>query len=233
MAEIRNVSISGDAAKGFAAFGGARRTRKQGGGFNSAPGPAITMGASNIANARRIGSSANAFHGGAVAHRGGAMPVAAAAADVGSTGGSGSVGVQAVVTQALPSQTGTVAKMPEPAAPTPPPNGATVMKGGAKKSLVLAPPRKTKSKVHLAPPASGKRSTKGTRKIRVQLSCMKKRLTRAKTIKAESKQKPIGELRRILEEAKLVKPRADGKQVPESVLRDIYQDYMLLRNRVL
>jgi hypothetical protein len=62
---------------------------------------------------------------------------------------------------------------------------------------------------------------------------MKKRLTRAKTIKTESKQKPIGELRRILEEAKLVKPRADGKEVPESVLRDIYQDYMLLRNRVL
>jgi hypothetical protein len=62
---------------------------------------------------------------------------------------------------------------------------------------------------------------------------MKKRLHRAKTIKSESRQKPIAEVRRILEEAKLVKPRADGKEVPESVLRDIYVDYMHLRNRVL
>lgn len=203
MAEIRNVSISGDAAKGLTAFGGARKTRKQQGGFNSAPGPAITMGASNVASAKRMASSANAFSGGAF--------VAPA-----------------------------VVSLPAPPPMPLPPNGAIVapnpvntMKGGAKKSLVLAPPKKTKSKVHLAPPASGKRSTKGTRKIRVQLSCMKKRLTRAKTIKTESKQKPIAELRHILEEAKLVKPRADGKEVPESVLRDIYQDYMLLRNRVL
>ena len=218
MAEIRNVSISGDAAKGLTAFGGARKTRKQQGGFNSAPGPAITMGASNIASARRMASSANAFHGGAVAP---ALPVA--------HGG----GLQVVGLQGSPSTQ--VVNMPTPPAPLAPPNGALVagQKGGAKKSLVLAPPKKTKSKVHLAPPASGKRSTKGTRKIRVKLSCMKKRLTRAKTIKIESKQKPIGELRRILEEAKLVKPRVDGKEVPESVLRDIYQDYMLLRNRVL
>jgi transposase len=108
------------------------------------------------------------------------------------------------------------------------------MQGGAKKkALVLAPSRKLKSKVHLAPPASSKRSSKGTRKIRVHLSCMKKRLTRAKTIKSESRQKPIAEVRRILEESKLIKPKSDGKEVPESVLRDIYQDYMLLRNRVL
>jgi hypothetical protein len=190
------------------------------------------MGASNIAGARRMASSANAFSGGArgVAH-GGGLPVAAMAADA-SSGGFGPIANQAA--PAVSAASSSVVMIPKPEPLPSPPNGAPVMKGGAKKkSLVLAPPKKTKSKVHLAPPASGKRSVKGTRKIRVQLSCMKKRLTRAKTIKTESKQKPIGELRRILEEAKLVKPRADGKEVPESVLRDIYQDYMLLRNRVL
>ena len=37
----------------------------------------------------------------------------------------------------------------------------------------------------------------------------------------------------LLEEAKLVKPAKDGKAVPDSVLRDIYKDYLLLRNRAL
>ena len=226
MAEIRNVSISGDAAKGLTAFGGARRTRKQGGGFNSAPGPAITMGASNVASARRMASSANAFHGGVRVAHGGGLQVAPAPA------------APTPMINLPASPLPLASPIGGPVAPNAMSKSAVnllqpVVKGGTKKSLVLAPPKKTKSKVHLAPPASGKRSTKGTRKIRVQLSCMKKRLTRAKTIKAESKQKPIAELRRILEEAKLVKPRADGKEVPESVLRDIYQDYMLLRNRVL
>jgi hypothetical protein len=65
------------------------------------------------------------------------------------------------------------------------------------------------------------------------LSGLKKRLCRANTIKKESHKKPIAEVRRILEEAKLVKPCKDGKEVPESVLRHIYRDYMILRNRVL
>jgi hypothetical protein len=62
---------------------------------------------------------------------------------------------------------------------------------------------------------------------------MKKRLCRAKTIKQDSRKKPISEIRRTLEEAKLVKPCANGKEVPEDVLRTIFHDYMLLRNRVL
>lgn len=200
MSEVRNVTIKGDAA---AAFMGSRKTRKHQGGFNSAPGPSL-FGPTNIASAKKISASANAFHTG---------------------GGAGAVGAEVAAITGSP-----VAPVVLPSLPL----TTQTQEGGAKKkSLVLAPAKKTKSKVHLAPPASSKRSSKGTRKIRVQLSSMKKRLTRAKTIKSESKQKPIAEIRRILEEAKLVKPRADGKEVPESVLRDIYQDYMLLRNRVL
>jgi hypothetical protein len=116
-------------------------------------------------------------------------------------------------------------------------------KGGGletKGKLTLAPPKKkTKSAIHLAPPAQrvAKTHRKGshqTRKIRVQLSGLKKRMTKAKTIHKDSREKSIAEVRRLLEEAKLVKPQPQGKApVPESVLRDIYKDYLLLRNRAL
>lgn len=218
MSEVRNVTIKGDAATAFMG----RKTRRreaqaQGGGFNSAPGPSIIP---NVGNAKKLSAASNAFHtGGAMA------PVAAI------TG----TQVSPVQLPALPVEDRVSPSASASSAPLP--HG---QQGGAKKKLVLAPSRKMKGKVHLASPshspASGSqasRRSKGTRKIRVQLSCMKKRLHRAKTIKSESRQKPIAEVRRILEEAKLVKPRADGKQVPESVLRDIYSDYMLLRNRVL
>jgi hypothetical protein len=222
MSEVRNVTIKGDAA---AAFMG-RKTRKregQAGGYNSVPGPSI---AANLGNAKRLSSASNAFH------TGGAMlaPVAAI------TGNQ----VTPVSLPALPVVDKVSPSIPSGAASSP---SSASQQGGAKKKLVLAPSRKTKGKVHLASPSSpvsyvsqasnASRRSKGTRKIRVQLSCMKKRLHRAKTIKSESRQKPIAEVRRILEEAKLVKPRADGKGAPESVLRDIYSDYMLLRNRVL
>lgn len=105
--------------------------------------------------------------------------------------------------------------------------------GGAKekKKLVLAAPKKHKGKLLLTPP-SGK---KKTRKIRVQLAGMKKRLTRAKHIHKDSKEKSIEEIRKILEEAKLVKPSSSttGKKVPDDVLRNIYRDYMLLRGKAL
>jgi hypothetical protein len=220
--DIKQISIRGDAATAF--MGSTRRNvtakKKQQGGFNSAPGPAIPFGPSNMASARKIMSSANAFHTGGA----GVENV------VPSNSNRASPSIPVVPSNSAASSNSTQPVV-VPAANLPP----TSQEGGAKKkALILAPSRKSKSKVHLAPPANGKRSSKsGTRKIRVQLSCMKKRLTRAKTIKSESKQKPIAEVRRILEEAKLVKPRADGKEVPESVLRDIYSDYMLLRNRVL
>lgn len=219
MSEVRNVTIKGDAAT---AFMGARKTRKQAGGFNSAPGPAISLGASNVASAKKLSATANAFH------TGGALSPAPVA-DL----------VNKVVPVPLPALPGTGPVFPSAAA-TPLSHGpSATQQGGAKKKLVLAPSsRKVKGKVHLASPSPvhgshGSRRSKGTRKIRVQLSCMKKRLHRAKTIKSESRQKPIAEVRRILEEAKLIKPKADGKEVPESVLRDIYVDYMHLRNRVL
>jgi hypothetical protein len=71
--------------------------------------------------------------------------------------------------------------------------------------------------------------------VKVQLSGFKKRVTRAKAISKESSQKPLADVRKELEEAKLIKPLPkDAKErVPEPVLRSMHRDYLLLRNRAL
>ncbi len=103
--------------------------------------------------------------------------------------------------------------------------------GGGK--LVLEPKKKAKSGVVLAPPTKHKHKRDKTRKIKVQLSNMKKRITTAKVIHKDSKEKSIDEIRKLLENAKLVKPAKDGKKVPEDILRNIYKDYLILRNKAL
>ena len=228
--------ISGDAAQHYSKKSNTtRKTRgPQKGGFDTAPGPAIAMAAMNIS---KIGSFrkniGGAFQSGGASSGPSSAPAAAAAPSsslasptLPSAGSAGS--------SVLPPTTPPPSSLAASPAPAPPQLG-----GAKKKSLVLAPPKKQtrKSKVHLAPPASKDKKPvqhlKTTRKIRVHLGGMKKRLCRAKTIKQDSHKKPISEIRRTLEEAKLVKPCTTGKQVPEDVLRTIFHDYMLLRNRVL
>jgi len=215
---VKNIVISGGAMADFEKRRGTtRKTRApQTGGFDAAPGPAIGMGPMNIS---KIGSLrkniGGAFQSGGASSR---PATAASASPSPSLASAGSAGTAS--TSALPAAPGQLGS-------------------AKKKSLVLAPPKKQtrKSKVHLAPPASKDKkpaqSLKTTRKIRVHLGGLKKRLCRAKTIKHDSRKKPISEIRRTLEEAKLVKPCTTGKEVPEDVLRTIFHDYMLLRNRVL
>lgn len=227
---VKNVVISGGAMADFEKRRGTTRKARtpQTGGFDTAPGPAIVMGAMNIS---KIGSFRKNI-GGAFQSGGASSGTAPASGPA-----------VAPVLPPLPSAGSAGSSVSPPTTNTPPAPTASAapgQTGGAKKkSLVLAPPKKQtrKSKVHLAPPASKDKkpahNLKTTRKIRVHLGGLKKRLCRAKTIKHDSRKKPISEIRRTLEEAKLVKPCANGKEVPEDVLRTIFHDYMLLRNRVL
>jgi hypothetical protein len=120
-----------------------------------------------------------------------------------------------------------------------------IVSGGAKYSkekekeketpkVILAPPKKTKTvnKVILAPRSTNRRhhSHHQTRKIRVGLSGMRRRLTRAKKISEDSEKKGVEEIRRALVDAKLIK---DGSKVPESLMRTMYKDYLLLKDRAL
>ena len=128
---------------------------------------------------------------------------------------------------------------PSPASPPPVP--VTVPQTGGKvippKPKLILEKKKSMKKLHLAPASvSGKRSAPKTRKIRMNLSGMKKRLTRAKEIQGDSRKKDISEIKKILQEAKLLKPRTSEK--PDSseydlLLRNTYENYMLLRNRAL
>ena len=237
--------ISGDAAQHYSKRNNmTRKTRgPQKGGFDTAPGPAIAMAAMNIS---KIGSFRKNIGGAFQSGGASSGPSSGSATTPSPQTSAGSPGsVPRVVNTAAPAPPSSLAASPAPAPPSslaasPAPSTDLEQVGGAKKkSLVLAPPKKQtrKSKVHLAPPASKDKKPvqhlKTTRKIRVHLGGLKKRLCRAKTIKQDSHKKPISEIRRTLEEAKLVKPCTTGKQVPEDVLRTIFHDYMLLRNRVL
>lgn len=130
--------------------------------------------------------------------------------------------------------------VPAQGLPLPAPLPKLPQTGGAKAKLILEPKKKSMKKLHLAPASvsgsNGKRSLSKTRKIRVNLHGMKKRLTRAKEIHKESRHKDISYIKKTLIDAKLIKPRAEDK--PESteydmMLRKTYEDYMLLRGRAL
>ncbi len=115
----------------------------------------------------------------------------------------------------------------------PPPALAEEGQKGGK--VELAPPKKkgTRHGIVLAPPReSKKKHVRGhTRKIRVQLSNMKRRLQTAKVIHRQSSEKPIEEIRTLLEKSKLIR---SGKQsIPESLLRNMYRDYLVLRSKAL
>ena len=202
--DTKQIQISGGAAAEYSKGGGTRRKQRGSGGLsNSPPGNALSV----VKKSDII--PVDPFHGGKRKE----------------------VPAKEVSPKEVPAKE-VAAK--EPAVKEVVPATATATAPTQQKSkLLLVPSRKkAKSSVILAP-AKGRAPLKTTRKIRVHLSSMKKRLTQAKTIHGNSRNKPIEEIRRILEEAKLVKPKTDGKKVPDNVLRDIYKDYMLLRTKVL
>ena len=238
---VKQLVISGGAVQAYTKERKTPRTTRrnqpglQEGGFDMPPGASL-IGPGNAAGIRNMASRVRGTF-----QSGGAAAASAAAASQPAP----AVFLHKPLPLASPGSPGSVA----PALQQQQQQQQQQTGGAKKKALVLAPPKTQtrKSKIHLAPPTSAssasehriadhkhkaKRSA-STRKIRVHLSGLKKRLCRANTIKKESHKKPIAEVRRILEEAKLVKPCKDGKEVPESVLRHIYRDYMILRNRVL
>ena len=215
--ELRMVSIQGGAASSYLNEGrrgrrsNTRKTaRHQDGGFDTAPGPSMSAAGANamVRNATRT------LRGGSAAPM---DPKLIAAPSV------------AALTPPAPSVPASSASAASPSVP--PPALSPAVTGGGK-VLVLAPKKKS-SRLHLAPPKHGRRKVLQTRKIRVHLSGLKKRITQAKTIHKDSRTKSIEEIRTLLEEARLIKPAKENKKVPDSVLRDIYKDYMLLRGRAL
>ncbi len=125
-----------------------------------------------------------------------------------------------------PVQTGGV----KPVASSNPSKAVKVILEKKKKGTkVVFAPTKIK-KLNPTPPAVPVKTRKMAKKIRISLGGFNKRVTRATTIKHESKKQNIEEIKKTLVEAKLIK---ETSKAPEGVLRTMYADYMTLKNRAL
>lgn len=236
--DVKNITVKGGAVEAYLNHGKVRRNRtrktkaQMGGADDFPPGPSLAQNA----NYRRAANITKVAEAVTAPQKGGASTTST---DIATAAPIHTVRSMPGTVAQNPTYLGTPAVKAQLEAGTNPPT--TDQQGGGKKKLVLAPAKKkTRGKVLLTAPGSSVkhrgtgRGAHQTRKIRVQLSGLKKRLTKAKTIHKDSREKPIGEVRKLLEEANLIKPQAPGKApVPDSVLRDIYKDYQLLRNRAL
>lgn len=124
------------------------------------------------------------------------------------------------------------------------PSAAPVLAGGSTKDVkvVLAPKKKTakvvfsKSKkkvlqaVALATATVANKTRKVAKKIRMSISSLSNRMTRAHKIRKESKEMKIEDIKKALKQANLIK---ETTKAPDSILRQMYADYLLLKNRAL
>jgi hypothetical protein len=126
------------------------------------------------------------------------------------------------------------------------PTAAPVLQGGAgtkNVKVILAPKKKKTAKVILAGPkkkmiqsiakavaVTGNKTRKIAKKIRMSISSLSNRMTRAHKIRKESKEMPIEKIKETLKNANLIK---ETTKAPDSILRQMYSDYLLLKNRAL
>jgi hypothetical protein len=117
--------------------------------------------------------------------------------------------------------------------------------GGVRSVKVILDPSKKKTKNIVLSPAkkvvklsSGSdlmkkrpaKTLKVSRRIRVSVDGLKKRVHRARTIRRDSQKMPIDALKKELESASLIK---EGSKAPEPVLRQMYSDFQVLKQRAL
>ncbi len=122
---------------------------------------------------------------------------------------------------------------------------APVLQGGATKNVkvILAPKKKKTAKVILASAkkkaiqsiakaveTASTKTRKVAKKIRMSISSLSNRMTRAHKIRKESKEMPIEKIKEALKNAHLIK---ETTKAPDSILRQMYSDYLLLKNRAL
>jgi hypothetical protein len=100
--------------------------------------------------------------------------------------------------------------------------------------VVLAAPKK-KSKVVLAaakaPTPHGKtKKNKAARKVRVSMAGLSRKINAAKTIRMKATEDKIADIKKALEKAGLIKA---GSKAPDTMLRQMYADFMMLKKRAL
>jgi len=117
-----------------------------------------------------------------------------------------------------------------------------LLSGGKKRVILKSAPKKEnrvtlsvskmpKSIEHLNTNTSLKnKSHKTSQKIKFSLKHLNKKISKARTIKKQSEEKSLDEIKKILSDAKLIK--VDSK-APEAMIRQIYSDFMVLKHKAL
>jgi len=120
--------------------------------------------------------------------------------------------------------------------------GAPVGGAAAKTEMkvVLAAPKKKAAKLILKPAkhaasaaaasAAKTRKVSHSTKVRVTISSLSKKIHQAKNIRKKATDSTISEVRKALEKAGLIKT---GSKAPDTMLRQLYADYMTLKGRAL
>jgi hypothetical protein len=114
---------------------------------------------------------------------------------------------------------------------------AQPLSGGAATKVVLAAAKKKGHVVLAAPKAAAaatttkqKKTRKASRSIKMSMTGLDKKLTRAKTIRKDAAAISVPDLKKALHKAGLIKLES---KAPESILRQMYADYMMLKDRAL
>lgn len=94
--------------------------------------------------------------------------------------------------------------------------------------VVLDAPKKKKVPITLATTQS--KTRKVAKKIRMNISNMSKRMTRANEIRKESKTLDIEKIKAALKGSGLIK---ESTKAPDAILRSMYTDFHLLKNKAL
>jgi hypothetical protein len=116
--------------------------------------------------------------------------------------------------------------------PPPAAAGAAAEPPKKKGKVILAAAAAPKAHVAAATATAGKtrKHKGGARKIKVSMSSLSKKIHRAKTIRHKATEDTIAEVKKALHKAGLIK--ADSK-APEPILRQMYADFMTLKNKAL
>ena len=142
----------------------------------------------------------------------------------------------------LPAPVGRNSELTGKGAPVQEAGKSTEKKEDAPMKVVLAAPKK-KGHVILAaatqPAAAGAaaaaaagktRKVMRSKKVRMTISCLGKKIHKAKEIRKAATESTLDEVKRTLNKANLIKK--DSK-APETMLRQMYADYMTLKGRAL
>jgi hypothetical protein len=107
------------------------------------------------------------------------------------------------------------------------------LSGGAATKVVLAAAKKKGHVVLAAPKAAAtkqKKTRKASRSIKMSMTGLDNKITRAKTIRKDAAAISVPDLKKALHKAGLIKLES---KAPESILRQMYADYMMLKDRAL